>query len=161
MIDKTVRKLTLKAGYAQAGGWYGNGTAWRMTLDIAKILNHATSKGKMNEQFTMKHIMFTDGVIGGEGNGPLSPSPVESNFLSYCDDVIIGDNVNCLVMGFDPDRIALIREAFSSMKYPLTHQRPDNLQVILNNDSIPIKALLDHFEKKFIPPRYWKGHIEL
>lgn len=74
--NHTTRRLGLKANEAKraldAGNWYGNDTAWRMVKDIGAAFDRAR-KGRT--------FSIVDGIIGGEGNGPLAPDAVKSGLL--------------------------------------------------------------------------------
>ena len=52
-----------------------------------------------------------DGIVGMEGNGPISGEPVDSGVLVFADDPVAADTVGSSLMGFDPDRIPYIAEA--------------------------------------------------
>ena len=52
-----------------------------------------------------------DGIIGMEGNGPISGVPVESGVLVFADDPVAADAVGASLMGFDPEQIPYISEA--------------------------------------------------
>ena len=56
------------------GSWSGNDTVWRMSLDLSRILIYGRVDGTMSDtpQRTVLHIC--DGIIAGQGNGPLTPS---------------------------------------------------------------------------------------
>lgn len=161
VVDKTTRELSRVVGYNQNGNWHGNDTAWRMALDIARILEYADCSGKMQEQKQRRHLVFSDGIIGGQGNGPLSPAPIHRGFLGFCDDVAVADFINCLVMGYDPKRVPLVNEAFSSMRYSLTQCLPRHLSVVFNNTIVPLATIPSHFEQRFIPPDGWANRMEL
>jgi len=54
---------------------------------------------------------IVDGIVGMEGNGPISGEPVESGVLVFADDPVAADAVGASLMGFDPEKIAHISEA--------------------------------------------------
>jgi uncharacterized protein (DUF362 family) len=74
--NHTTRKLGLKVTPGKrlldAGNWYGNDTAWLMVLDVHAAFDRVR-KGRT--------FSIIDGVIGGEGNGPLAPDAVQSGLL--------------------------------------------------------------------------------
>jgi uncharacterized protein (DUF362 family) len=139
-----------------SGAWPGNDTCWRMAVDLARIVKYADKTGKMRTDTQRTHLLFTDGIIGGEGNGPLSPCPVPLGYLSFSDDVVVGDYVNALAMGFDPQKIPMLREAVKLNKYPLTDADPWQAVIRFNGRAVPIDALQQQLGKKFLPPREWR-----
>jgi uncharacterized protein (DUF362 family) len=52
-----------------------------------------------------------DGIVGMEGNGPISGEPVEMGILVFADDPVAADAIGSSLMGFDPERIPYISEA--------------------------------------------------
>ena len=71
-----------------AGAWYGNDTAWRMTLDLNNIIHYSDKNGIIKkDQQIRKNLVLVDGIIGGEGEGPLSPIKVETKSLIFSDNL--------------------------------------------------------------------------
>ena len=62
----------------RSGNWWGNQTIWRMILDLNKILFYAQLDGETAPVSERRYLSIVDGVVGGEGNGPLAPDRVES-----------------------------------------------------------------------------------
>jgi uncharacterized protein (DUF362 family) len=152
---KAIRRFTR----AVSGSWPGNDTCWRMAVDLARIAKYADQAGVLRPEQQRHHLMFTDGIIAGEGDGPLSPSPVRLGFVSFNDDLVIGDYVNALAMGFDPERIPMIREAASLGRYPLTEVQPAACTVTVNGRSADVKALGSEFRRRFRPATEWRRAI--
>lgn len=103
------------------GNWAGNDTCWRMALDLNRALLYANSDGTWRDQFKPKaYLAIVDGIIGGEGNGPLCPDPVESNVIVTGTNPAEVDAVVARLMGFDPNKIPLIKHAFDPHRWPIT-----------------------------------------
>lgn len=89
----------------RSGNWWGNDTAWRMVVDLTRILRHErTDAGKGT-------LFVYDGLVSGEGAGPLTPDAVDLGLLAAATDPVAGDWVVAREMGIDPERIPLLREA--------------------------------------------------
>lgn len=78
-----------------AAGWYGNDTVWRMVMDLNYIAQYGKADGSLNEMPQRFIYTLSDGIIGGQGNGPLSPEPLSLGILafsnnSYWMDLIMG-----------------------------------------------------------------------
>jgi uncharacterized protein (DUF362 family) len=54
---------------------------------------------------------IADGIVGMEGNGPISGSPVAANVLVFGDDPVATDVTCARIMGFDPGKVAYLAEA--------------------------------------------------
>lgn len=56
-------------------------------------------------------LAIVDGVVGMEGNGPISGTPVSTGVLVFGDDPVATDHVAARIMGFDPQRVPYLAEA--------------------------------------------------
>jgi uncharacterized protein (DUF362 family) len=142
------------------GAWHGNDTAWRMSLDIARILRYGRSDGTLSEMPVRSHLALVDGIIAGEGEGPIYPTPRRTGALIFGPDVCAVDAVCAYVMGFDPRKVKLIYNSFSCPSYPMTNERISDICILFNGESISINKLMDLFSPPFIPPKGWKRKIE-
>jgi uncharacterized protein (DUF362 family) len=132
-----------------------------MTLDIARIIKYADKSGRLQPDEVRRHLILTDGVIGGEGEGPLSPRPVQCGVISFSDNIAVGDNVNALAAGFDPKRIPLLDNAFNDSDYPLATVDQLGGQAIFNGKKLPITELAEELNLHLAPSKGWSGKIEL
>lgn len=143
------------------GHWYGNNTAWRMALDINQCLLYGKPDGSLSKKPTRKMVSLVDGIIGGEGNGPIHVTGRPAGVLLLSEDICAGDAVAALTISFDPNRIPLIRESFCLSPRPLTQTKLDNLNVRVNGALVHSSELADVLDLRFQPPRGWRGKIEL
>ena len=56
------------------------------------------------------HFVIADGIVAMEGNGPLNGTPRPLGKIVLADDPVAADATCARLMGFEPDRIAHIRE---------------------------------------------------
>ena len=54
---------------------------------------------------------IVDGIVGMEGNGPISGTPLTANVLVFGDDPVATDVISARVMGFDPQKVTYLAEA--------------------------------------------------
>jgi uncharacterized protein (DUF362 family) len=153
------RKFVRRFTRSLSGSWPGNDTCWRMAVDLARIVEYAARDGCLKPQKQRSHIMLTDGIVAGEGDGPLSPRPVRLGYLSFSDNIAAGDYVNCLSMGFSPEKIPMLREAFRLDKYALIEGNSSDISLVLNGTTIRMKELSAGLAKKFLPPREWRRYL--
>jgi len=106
----------LKGDANLEGSWHGNDTIWRTCLDLLRILHYGQPDARLAAHKQRKVISITDAIIAGEGEGPLSPIPVPFGAMTLGFNVCAAEWVNALLMGFDPQRIALTRESFSQKR---------------------------------------------
>jgi uncharacterized protein (DUF362 family) len=141
------------------GSWWGNDTLWRTVLDLNRILFYANTQGQMTNQVQRRYMSLMDGFIAGEGEGPLEPTPRQCGLIIAGFAPAVVDSICARIMGFDPFRIPLIRQALAADW--LTP--PDgNIQIAANqprwNDVLAWKRA---DSLAFTPSRGWLGHIEL
>jgi uncharacterized protein (DUF362 family) len=56
-------------------------------------------------------LAIVDGIVGMEGNGPISGTPVDSGVLVFGDDPVATDTITAGLMGLDPTRIDYLQQA--------------------------------------------------
>jgi len=162
MIDYLVQHLLIRMGVILGGAWYGNDTAWRMALDTARILMYATTNGNMQPSIQRRHLAFVDGIIAGEGDGPLVPSPIKAGVLLFSDDVGLCDWACCRLIGFDFDRVPIVREAFNPfMSFAVSRGDFTSCDAYLNGRVIRAQELTWVGKRPFRPPRGWRGYVEM
>ena len=106
----------------RCGNWYGNDTVWRMCLDLNKLLAYGNPDGTLREgvaQNRKRHYVLVDGIVAGEGRGPIDPDPVPAGLLAFGTHAPSVDAACAYLMGFDPARIPIIANAFGCKRYPL------------------------------------------
>jgi uncharacterized protein (DUF362 family) len=156
--DRSMRRLLRRLGAIQGGAWSGNDTCWRMALDLARILQHADADGFLHETPQRVHLSLIDGVVGGEGEGPLAPSPVRSGVLLFGDDVVRTDRAACRLMGFDPARIPLVARAGAPMRFG-PPRGGDGEELVFDGRVSTESALAPIAGRPFEPPRGWRDRL--
>jgi hypothetical protein len=143
------------------GSWHGNDTVWRTTLDLQRILHYGRPDGRLAQAPQRKVMTITDAIIAGEGEGPLAPSPVPLGLMTLGLNAAAADWVHALLMGFDPHRIPLVREAFGRHDFPLTGFRPEEVEVWMDGRQVRQADVPRILGRSFRPPQGWKGYCEL
>ena len=156
ILDFNLRRLLNSLGFVQAGAWHGNDTAWRMVLDLYRIVTCARADGSIADSPQRRHLMLIDGVVGGEGDGPLAPSPRHTGCLLLSDDLAAGDAAAACVMGYAPGQIPLIREALQMNGGAAERDR----QIVLDGAPAALSDLTPPRGRAFLAPRGWAGHLE-
>jgi len=83
------------------GAWDGNDTCWRMAADLYKLFVRDVSGVRAHRGQPMKFFSVVDGVMGGEGNGPFTPTPKPARVLLAGDDLLRVDCVATRLMDYD------------------------------------------------------------
>ena len=95
--------------------WHGNDTIWRTLLDIYRAVFYADRDGHMCQQPQRRHFCLIDGIIAGEGNGPVAPDPVPAGVLLAGRNPVAVNAVAASLMGFNVEAIPTIRNALKEL----------------------------------------------
>jgi uncharacterized protein (DUF362 family) len=91
------------------GAGEGNDTLWRTILDLHTILRFVDRRGQLQSVPQRRLFGLVDGIVGGQGEGPLEPDPVPAGLLVAGCDLPQVDREATRSMGFDPERIPHLR----------------------------------------------------
>ncbi len=164
------RKLLVRAGSRlfpvtaptmTDGNWYGNDTVWRATLDLMKILLYADKNGTVRPSSQRKFFSVVDGVIGGEREGPLAPSPRPAGLIVAGQTGAAVDVVSARLMGFDPAKITMLQNAFAPQELPVSEESMKDIKLLTGESEIRAAYEAGRAFVLFEPHPGWKGHIEL
>lgn len=154
--DHTLRRFLRKLGYVTSGAWPGNDTTWRMALDLARVAHYADRSGRMQDTIQRRNLTFVDGIVGGEGEGPLAPTAVASGCLVFSDDVALGDRLACRLMGFEPSLVPLVRAADAMLRRLGTDLPvPGTATISFNGEHVTEKGIPAALGRPFAVPRAW------
>ncbi len=149
----------------RSGNWWGNDTTWRMCLDLNKIVFYGSLNGTLHPstpENRKRHYVLVDGIIAGEGRGPLIPDPVHAGILVFGIHPASVDAACAYLMGYDPERIPIVRQAFRCRNYPLAEWDWRDVRIISNRRdwNCLLPDIADEATFHFEPHFGWKGHIE-
>ena len=142
------------------GEWYGNDTSWRMVLDLNRLVHYGNDSGAIEAHAPRAIYSLSDGIIAGEGFGPLAPEPVALGAVTFASSSAFAELAHCALLHLDWQKLPLIREAFAEHTYPLVTQAPAQLVVNYNHQQLSWEETARTYGKPFRPPRGWVGHIE-
>lgn len=143
------------------GNWHGNDTCWRTVHDVNRCLLYSDGVGFPTAR-PKRFFAIVDAVVGGDGNGPSEADRVEAGTLIAGTNPVAVDCVGARLMGFDPQKIAMLREAFADSPLPLADFRYEDIRVVSGhpgwNRKLSDVPPDDCFS--FRPHFGWAGHIE-
>ncbi|MBU5635998.1 DUF362 domain-containing protein [Geomonas sp. Red69] len=143
------------------GGWYGNDTVWRMALDLNRIALYGRLDGTMSDAKQRHIYSIADGIIGGQGEGPLAPTPLDLGVCTLAASSAYADLVHSYLLGLDFRKIPLVREAFGDFRFPLVGGDAATCQVAAQQRLYSPMDVSAEFGQRAVPARGWQGHIEL
>jgi uncharacterized protein (DUF362 family) len=93
------------------GGWQGNDTLWRTVLDVAAACLYGTAGGAMLDTPARRILTVVDAITAGQGDGPLSPEPLELGAVIVSWSPAAADTAGALMLGIDPEAVPVIANA--------------------------------------------------
>lgn len=146
----------------RSGNWYGNDTTWRMTHDLNRILAYADARGDFHERPVRRFLSVVDGIVAGEGNGPLDATRKPCGIVLAGLNPLTVDMACARLMGFDYKKIPLLARAFHEHPWPLSRIKSDGIMISSNHGDYEGQlSQLAGPGFSFRPHFGWKGHIEL
>ncbi len=116
----------------RSGNWHGNDTCWRMVLDLNKCFFFFDGGGDPRKK-PMHYLTVVDGIIAGEGNGPMSPDPKACGVIIAGTHPVAVDCAAAKLMGFDWQKLRLLKNSFQIRELSFVHFRSDEIKVVSNN----------------------------
>jgi uncharacterized protein (DUF362 family) len=143
------------------GGWSGNDTCWRMVHDLYRAVLYAGPDGTLGSDRRRLPLTIVDGLIAGEGDGPLAPDPRNAGILMMGYEAPWLDHFAALLMGYDPAKIRQIERALDpNVPLPLSTLRRDELDLCC--DPADLTDALGRgipAPDPFVPPAGWARHL--
>ncbi len=164
--NHTTRRLGIKVDEQKrqldAGNWYGNDSAWRMTVDLMRVFHFADRQGALRATPQRRTFSVIDGIVGGEGNGPLAPDPVATGVVLVGQNLLAVDLIATRLMGFDPLRLPMYRALLGDPEFDFGVRRLEDIEVRAS-EAAWINCLQDRQNRflSFAPHRGWVGHLEI
>lgn len=145
----------------RSGNWYGNDTTWRMVLDLNRVLHYVDSDGRLGDRPVRRFFSVVDGIVGGEGNGPLDPIPKPCGLILAGANPVAVDLVCARLMGFDHRNIPMLVHAM--LGHPLALVPFTYDQITCRSDASCYAGPLIDLKRSlgFEPHFGWRGRIEL
>jgi hypothetical protein len=130
---RTVHMREADNGYWE-GGWHGNDTISRTTVDLNRIVRYADASGQLAQR-SRTTLTVVDGVIAGEEDGPLAPRPKPAGLILAGENPVAVDLVLARIMGFRWQAIPTLRHASDgAARWPLLTGSPADV-VTVSDDS--------------------------
>lgn len=169
-LHRTARRLGVRVfgdteRVIRSGNWHGNDTIWRTCLDLNKLVLYGAPDGTLREyapHSRRRHFVLVDGIVAGQGSGPMNPDPLAAGLVLFGVHPASVDAAAACLMGFDPEAIPIVRQAFGCKRYPLAEWGWRDVRLASSRRKwcrmLPAidAAATFHFEPHF----GWAGHIE-
>jgi len=153
--------------FVRSGNWHGNRTTWRMCLDLNRCFYYSDAQGFHLDAPCPVRAALTlmDGIVAGEGAGPLAPTSRPLGVVIAATDPLAADLVAVRLMGFDEQQLPKLREAMRSDDLRITALRRAEDLVVGEVSAQSFEPRLRPIheiesERPFAPHPGWRGRIE-
>jgi len=145
----------------RSGAWSGNDTLWRSVVDLNKILIYADRNGVMKDTPQRKLFSVVDGIVAGDGNGPLSPRIRREGIMLAGSNWLAVDLCATRLMGFDYDKIPMLKRALSLSRWQLMDFGVDQIKLLTNEKAFK-NAFIDREGRylDFMPSPGWMKTLQ-
>ena len=144
----------------RSGNWHGNDTIWRMVLDLNKLLFYGDTEGRLGKSGVRRYLSVVDGIVGGEGNGPMCPDPVSSGIVLAGRNPVAVDMSAAVLAGLDPRKMPSVVNGTRCRSLPLARFGIDDVNVSFGRGEVlPLGRVSPWF--RFRPHFGWENHVEL
>jgi uncharacterized protein (DUF362 family) len=166
---KIIKKYFLKdyqseneAMFIADGNWYGNDTLWRTILDLNYLLFFSNTKGEVIDYQQRNNICIGDGIISGEGNGPMDPIPLNTGLITLSKNPVIHDICCSGLMGFDWKKIPQLNNSIKLKNLFQFDGDVDKISIYgsINDNKFTNINYKDLPNLDFLPSPGWIDHIE-
>ena len=155
--------------FIRSGNWFGNQTTWRMCLDLNRVLYYSDANGAhFDARGPVRSVLTViDGIVAGEGEGPLAPHDRALGVVLASTDPVALDLAAVALMGFDASRLPKVDCAMRDAGLRVTLVKaPSDVVVVCAGtpDGFPTETLgLEALQadESFVAHAGWRGHVEL
>jgi uncharacterized protein (DUF362 family) len=168
-VFRHARTLENAAGLgerARNGNWHGNDTIWRTCLDLNKILYCGDENGMLGNAPTRRVLNVYDGIIAGDGRGPMGPRAKGLGLLAASEDPAAADLTLAWIMGFDWRKIPVLRESLGELvgggRITQLARDPGDFAVLFSDSEGARETSFNSIDLnlRLEPHPGWAGHIE-
>jgi hypothetical protein len=130
-----------------------------MVLDLNLCLFGFGGDGTRRQK-PLRYLSVVDGIVAGEGDGPWAPDPVSCGVVVAGAHPVAVDVVTAVLMGFDPTKLPVIRNALDLEMGHLPSVGLDDLHILSNREEWQGNPASFRDGFRFRPHFGWTGAIE-
>lgn len=135
------------------GSWYGNDTIWRCVKDLNKIILYADKTGKMQGKKQRKYLCIVDGILAGEGEGPMEQTTKPFGVIFAGVNPVYVDYVASKLMCYNYKDIPTIVNGFRNRWWALVSKKAEDISIYSNYP-------MDKIREYFVPTFGWRKKLK-
>lgn len=135
------------------GSWYGNDTIWRCVKDLNKIIFYADKMGKMQGKIQRNYLCIVDGILAGEGEGPMEQTTKPFGVVFAGTNPVYVDYAACKLMCYNYKDIPSVVNGFKNRWWSLVEKRAEDVYIYSNYP-------MDKIKEYFVPTFGWRKKIK-
>jgi hypothetical protein len=145
------------------GSWWGNQTIPKTICDINRVVLYADKKGRFSSSKQREILYLVDGIVCGEGEGPMQVNSKICNVLLWGYNAYFIDLVVAKIIGFDHKKIPTLQEVTTIKNHPIIKNDFFNVNISSNlfRGVQNLTTIRKYIHYNFVPTKGWKNHIEL
>jgi len=146
----------------RGGGWHGNDTLWRMVHDINRAMLYGDASGTLHRSPTKRRFVVIDGIVAGQGLGPVSATPIDCGVIIAGENAAAVDVVGAELMGFDYRNIPMLANAFKDHALPLAEFAAESITTTSNVPELcgGLDSIRRSMPFEFAAPLGWIDFVE-
>jgi len=121
-------------------------------MDLNMIVKYGVANGTLSDKQQRSILYICDGIIAGQGDGPLNPDPLPLGIVMLSENAAQMDKALALLMGFNPNSIPLIRESLK--------MENEDCDFYCNGKMLTINEIVEKCSMHTIPPPGWLPLLE-
>jgi hypothetical protein len=129
-----------------------------MALDLVRIARYGRADGTMSDEPERTIWSLSDGIVAGQGDGPLRPDPLPLGAVTFAANPWAADVVHAALLHLDPDRVPLLRGCTGGFRWPIAPPRRPIVRCAAGD--LPPDAASERFGVDARAPSGWAGHVE-
>jgi len=161
-VARSRRILPFKDNFSE-GSWYGNKTISRTVNDLNRAILYCDTDGRLQDKPQRKILYLVDGLICGEGEGPMAATSKFCNMLLWGFNAYAVDLVVSRLMGFDYKKMDTFTVCSSINNYKIAAFKPEEVEIYVSGvaKKLNLNNLREYISFNFEPASGWTNHIEI
>ena len=138
------------------GGWSGNDTIPRTTIDLNHALYFYRQDTRGLSTTPVRNVLsIVDGVVAGEGYGPLWPTAKPAGVVMGGWNPLAIDTLGAMLIGYDPMKVRLLKYGFGHPKSLLARISPGLHELEMTMDGVTMPMARTE-SMSFTLPEEWE-----